>query len=80
MVAGSATMKANVESDTRRCHGGGDVYLCNALLVPLNLQLLSAILNNGVKFFNFVGRNTVNFSLLTRSLFFFLTQCCFAFF
>ena len=35
MVAGSATMKANVESDTRRCHGSGDVYLCNALLVPL---------------------------------------------
>ena len=40
-----------------------------ALLVPLeSLAVFSGVLNNGVKFFNFVRRNIVDFHLLVCSV------------
>ena len=44
---------------------GGDAYSCNACPCGFrwNLQLLSGVLNNGVKFFGVIGRNIVIFPL-----------------
>ena len=59
--------------------GGRDAYLLDAWLswFHKNLQLLSGVLKNGVKFFNFVWRSLVKLHLLTCSFHFGFTHTSF---